>query len=587
MTAQQLPPKTNNLYRRLLSYAFEYRGFFIVSIIGFALFAGMEAIMAMLVEFFLNNLEGRETDSLNFIPKSITTSLYFVPAALVLLAALRGVGAFLGNFYMGRVGLGVVNDLRKQIFGHMIFLPQRFYDEKNSGELVSLIIYNIEQVTGSVTRAVKILFQDGMQVIVFLIFLLYMNWQLTITFIAVTPILAALIYLASRYFRRVSRRIQLTVGRVTHIATESFQSIKLVKSYNGEKYENRRFKEATDENLRFGIKFERVSALQTPILHIVIASALATLFLLVLFFWEDTSAKAVVFVTLAGRIAKPFRQLSTINSVIQRGLAAAETIFETLDIPAAENRGSKTLVNTKGAIALNNISFHYQQDQLALKQLDLAIAPGETIALVGASGSGKSTIVNLLLRFYEPQQGKITIDGNDIRELSLSSLRDNIALVNQQTILFNDSVLANIAYGSDNIDRERVIEAAKNAYAEHFINELEHGFDTEVGEDGDRLSGGQRQRIAIARALYKDAPILILDEATSALDNESEKQIQKALENLKQGRTTLIIAHRLSTIENADKIVVLDRGEVVEAGTHQQLLQAKGYYAKLHSSQRE
>ena len=585
MTVQH--PSKTNLYRRLLSYAFRYRGYFLLSIIGFALFAGMEATMAMLVEFFLNNLEGRETDSLTFIPKNITTSLYFVPAALIVLAVIRGLGAFLGNFYMSRVGLGVVNDLRKQIFSHLILLPQRFFDEKNTGELVSLIIYNIEQVTGSVTRAVKILFQDGMQVIAFMTVLLYLNWRLTISFIAVIPLLAGLIYFASRYFRRVSRHIQMAVGRVTHIATESIQGIKLVKSYNGEKYENQRFEKATDENLRFGIKFERVSALQTPVLHVVIACALATLFLLVLLFWEDTSAKAVVFVSVAGMIAKPFRQLSTINSVIQRGLAAAETIFETLDLPLAKDTGTTPLMNPTGAIGFEQLGFSYTEGTSAINALNLTINPGETVALVGASGSGKSTLVNLLLRFYDPQHGRITIDGTDIRDFTLNSLRANIALVNQQTILFNDSVLATIGYGCDLdlLDQECALRAADNAYATHFIDELEKGFATEVGEDGDRLSGGQRQRIAIARALYKNAPILILDEATSALDNESEKKIQKALDNLKKGRTTLIIAHRLSTIENADKIVVLNKGDVVEAGTHSELLAQNGHYAKLHSSQ--
>jgi lipid A export permease/ATP-binding protein MsbA len=575
------------LYRRLLGYAFQYRRYFIISIVGFALFAGTQALMAMILEFFLNNLENRPTNTFGFIPREITSALYFVPVSIIILAVFRGIGGFLGNFYMSRVGLGVVNDLRKSVFSHMMGLTQRYYDEKNSGELVSLIIYNIEQVTGSVTRAAKILFQDGFQVIAFLSVLLYLNWQLTLVFIAVIPLLGGLIYLASRYFRRVSRSIQLAVGKVTHIATESFQGIKLVKSFNGEPFEKKRFNSATDENLRFGIKFERVHAAQTPVLHFVIAGALAVLFLLVLLFWDDTAARAVMFVSVAGGIAKPARQLTSINSVIQRGLAAAETIFDTLDMPLAEDTGRKQLNAPKGEISFNAVSFSYQPEQTALKSLNLQIRPGETVALVGASGSGKSTIVNLLLRFYDPQHGSITIDGVDIRELSLHNLRNNIALVNQQTILFNDSVVANIAYGCEDqtVCRETAIDAAKNANADHFITQLEQGYDTKVGESGDRLSGGQRQRLAIARALYKDAPILILDEATSALDNESEKQIQKALENLTRGRTTLVIAHRLTTIENADKIVVLEQGEVLEAGTHDELLKNNGPYARLHSSQ--
>ncbi|WP_028885721.1 lipid A export permease/ATP-binding protein MsbA [Teredinibacter turnerae] len=585
-----LPDAHNTqLYRRLLRFAYRYRNYFIVSLIGFAVFAGMEASMAMTAEFFLDRLEKRETESFKFIPREITNSLYFVPSAIIFLAVIRGIGAYLGNFYMSRVGLGVVNDLRKQVFSHMLNLPQKFYDDKNSGELVSLIIYNIEQVTGSVTRAVKSLFQDGMQVIAYLTVLLYFNWKLTLVFIAVIPLLAGLIYLASRYFRRVSRKIQHAVGRVTHIATETFQGIKLVKSYNGENYENRRFHQASDENLHFGTKFERVNAAQTPVLHIVIAFALATLFLLVLIFWDDTASRAVVFASVAGMIAKPFRNLSSINSIIQRGLAAAETIFSTLDLPSATDTGSKQLGAVKGEIAFNQVNFSYQPEQPALRSLSLKIEPGQTVALVGASGSGKTTIASLLLRFYDPQQGSITIDGQDINSVSLKNLRDNIALVNQQTILFNDSVLANIAYGCDKseIDLAAAETAARNAYAEHFIRDLDKGIYTDVGEAGDRLSGGQRQRIAIARALYKNAPILILDEATSALDNESEKQIQLALENLKEGRTTLVIAHRLSTIENADKIVVLDKGEVVEMGDHKSLLAQQGHYAKLHQSQHQ
>ncbi len=582
--------RSSRLYRRLLAYALNYKLFFAISIAGFALFAGMEAMLAMTLEFFINTLEDKPTDKFDFLPVALTTSILFVPVAVVVLSILRGAGSFLGNFYMGRLGLGVVNDLRKQVFGHMIYLPQGFYDKKNSGELVSLIIYNIEQVTGSVTNAVRTLIRDGFSLIAYLILLFYYNWKLTLVFFLVAPVLASLIYVASKYFRRVSRKIQTAFGKVTHIATESFQGIKLVKSYGGERYEKKRFNEAADENLRFSTKFERVSALQTPILHIVIATSLGILFFLVLLFWKGTAAEAVVYVSVAGLIAKPFRQLSQVNSIIQRGLAAAETIFTTLDYPLELDSGNREIRGIKGKITFNGVNFSYggsDSETVALDNISFTVEPGTTVALVGGSGSGKTTIANLLLRFYDPASGVIAIDDTPIQSLSLTNLRSHIALVNQQTILFNDNVTANIAYGeeSDSIDQDRVIAAAENAYARHFIDSMREGFDTLIGEDGARLSGGQRQRIAIARALYKNAPILILDEATSALDNESEKQIQTALEKLKHNRTTLVIAHRLSTIENADKIIVLDKGKVVETGTHPELLNKGGYYAKLHSAQ--
>lgn len=589
MTDPVTSQKSSRLYRRLLAYALNYKTFFAISILGFALFAGMEAVLAMMLEFFINTLEEKPTDKFNFLPAAITASIFFVPVAVVILSVLRGIGTFLGNFYMGRLGLGVVNDLRKQVFAHMIYLPQNFYDKKNSGELVSLIIYNIEQVTGSVTNAVRTLVRDGFSLIAYLILLFYYNWKLTLVFFAVAPILASLIYIASKYFRRVSRKIQTAFGKVTHIATESFQGIKLVKSYGGEHYEKRRFNQAADENLQFSTKFERVSALQTPVLHVVIASSLGVLFFLVLLFWEDTAAAAVVYVSVAGLIAKPFRQLSQVNSIIQRGLAAAETIFTTLDYPPEPDQGKNVLNNIKGRITFNDVSFAYsgsENEVVALDNISFTVAPGTTVALVGGSGSGKTTIANLLLRFYDPASGVIAVDDTPIQSLSLANLRSHIALVNQQTILFNDNVTANIAYGEENdIDTNKVSAAAQNAYANYFIEGMSEGFDTLIGEDGARLSGGQRQRIAIARALYKDAPILILDEATSALDNESEKQIQTALEKLKRNRTTLVIAHRLSTIENADKIIVLDKGKVVETGTHGELLNKGGYYASLHNAQ--
>lgn len=580
--------KTGTLYLKLLRYCLPYKHFFLISILGFSVFAGMETLLLRTIELFVNTLEGKPTQWVSLLPEHYTQSILFIPATIIVLSVFRGIGAYFGNFYMSRIGLNIVNTLRKEVFNHLIYLPQSFFDKKNSGEIISLIIYNIEQVTGSVTNASKTLFREGLQVIYFLSLMLILNWKLTLVFLFATPVLGSLVYMAGRYFRRMSRKIQIAIGRVTHITNESVQGIRLVKSYRGEPYESERFNQAIHDNLTFGTKFERVSALQTPIMHIVLASALSVIFLLVLLFWPaGNAAGAVLFVTTAGAIAKPFRQLMNINSMIQKGMAAAETIFQTLDLEKENDTGKKLLQNTKGEVIFSNVNFGYKENQKALNNFNLQIKPGQTVALVGQSGSGKSTIANLLLRFYNIDDGDITIDGLSINDITLGSLRSNIALVNQQTILFNDTIEANITYGTPNTIKDEVDihNAADRAYASSFIHDLEGAYHAEVGEDGSKLSGGQRQRIAIARALYKDAPILILDEATSALDNESEKKIQNALETLKHGRTTIIIAHRLSTIENADQIVVLDKGHVVEVGSHIDLLKQNGYYASLHQTQ--
>ena len=578
-------PSSTALYKRLLGYAFKYKSFFVLGTFGFLLFSGMETILIMTVEFFFDALENRTSARLSFLPPEITGQLLFVPSLIVFLAIFRGLGSYMGNFYISRVGLSVVNDLRKEVFSHMVGLPQHYYDKNNSGELVALIIYNIDQVTRSVTDAVKILFRDGLSLLFILGLLIYYNWKLTLVFFAVTPVLAGLVYLASRYFLRISRKIQQAIGMVTHIATESFQGIKLVKSFRGENYEKNRFMHAANENLRFATKFERVKAIQTPVLHIIIAFALATIILLVLLFWNDTPAAAIAYVSAAGLIAKPFRSLTSINSTIQKGIAAAETIFSALDHELETNTGNKLLENPKGKIEFKNAVFSYNETETAIKGLNLVIEPGETIALVGESGSGKSTLANLLLRFYDLSDGEILIDGLPIQEIELGNLRTNIALVNQQAILFHNSIRANIAYGEDlkNATEDEIQAAAENAYATSFIDGMEQGFDSNIGEAGDKLSGGQRQRLTIARALLKNAPILILDEATSALDNDSEKKIQDALDQLKQGRTTIIIAHRLSTIENADKIAVMDKGRLVELGNHASLINKGGHYASLYN----
>lgn len=564
------------LYKRLLTYVRPYRFYFALCFIGFVIMAAMEVAMAQMMEYFVDGLTTRDKQM-----------IIWVPIAVVLARALHGFGAFAGNFFISRVGLGVVNDMRKQLFAHMLALPCSFYDAHNSGQLVSIVTYNIAQVTGSVTNAVKIALRDGFTVLGLLAYLFYVEWRLTVVFLIMAPLLAGLVTIASRYFRRLSRKMQTTMGDITHVTNEALQGYKLVKSYNGQKYESARFDKASDENTRLATKYERVSALQGPIYHLVIAASLGLILFLILLFWQDSAGSAIAYLTAAGMIAKPIRQLSSVNEIIQRGLSASETIFEVLDLPGEQTKdsASKNLEVSRGQVSFQNISFNYG-DKQALRSVNLDIAPGQTVALVGQSGSGKSTLISLLLRFYEPLSGQILIDGQPINEVTLASLRAQIAFVNQQTTLFNDSIAANIAYGNDaELDKTTLIEAAQNANALQFIEQQENGFETSIGEAGDRLSGGQRQRLAVARAIYKDAPILVLDEATSALDNESEKLIQEALETLQEGRTTIVIAHRLSTIESADIIVAMRDGEIIEFGNHQELLAQEGYYASLYDKQ--
>jgi subfamily B ATP-binding cassette protein MsbA len=567
-----------SVYWRLLSYTGKYWFFFLISLLGFAAYAATQVALAHMMKYFVDGLEGKDA-----------ALIYLVPVAVVVISLVRGAGFFAGNYYLARVSLGVVNDLRKQMFDHMLVLPSAFHDRKNSGELVSMITYNVNQVSAAASQAIKILFREGFTVVGFLVYLLWQNWQLTMAFVLVAPVLGALVAYASKLFRRLSEKMQSTMGQVTHVSNEAIQGYRLVRSYGGEHYEQRRFHQASDENTRQGLKFSKVQAIQTPVLQSIVALALAAIMFFVLYLASTTAATAgdlVAYVVAAGMIAKPIRNLSEVNATIQRGLAAAESIFMLLDEAVEVQSGSREIERASGRIEFCNVSFGYQPDERVLHDINLVIEPGETVAIVGRSGSGKSTLASLLLRFYECSSGTIQLDGSDIGELKIDCLRRQIALVNQQVTLFNDTIANNIAYGQlASVDAGALEDAAEKAQALDFIRQQPGGFDAIVGEDGTRLSGGQRQRIAIARALLKDAPVLVLDEATSALDTESERNIQGALEAVMAGRTTIVIAHRLSTVEKADRIVVMDQGVIVEQGSHSELMAKAGQYAKLYAMQ--
>jgi len=562
-------------YKRLLSYLKPYRVQFGISIIGFLVYSLTQASFGYIIEKFIAAL--REPSQ---------TSLYFVPILVVVLAAARGISFFFGNYAMSQVSLGIINDLRKGVFQKMLYLPSQYYDSRNSAELVSLITFNINQVSNSASTAVKTIFREGFTVLALLAYLFYQNWKLTAIFLLVAPFMAGIVALASRQFSKLSKRMQTSMGDLAHITNESVTGYRLVRGYGGEEYESRRFNQASDRNNKQGTRFNFIHSMQTPVLQFILSVALALVMLLVLMI-EGSPEEHVAYIVMAGLLARPIRALTQISGQIQKGVIAAQSVFDVIDSPSETDTGEYSVTRARGELLVDNMSFRYNLlGPDVLRDINLHIPAGKTVALVGRSGSGKTTLAALISRFYEPTAGNIKLDGVALSEYQQSNLRKQVALVSQNITLFNCTVAENIAYGHlAGASIEEIREAARAAYALEFIEQLPEGFATIIGEDGTRLSGGQRQRLAIARALLKDAPVLILDEATSALDTESERKIQAALTELMKNRTTLVIAHRLSTIENADVIVVMDNGEVVEQGNHTELLARGGLYAGLHSTQ--
>ncbi|UCH52670.1 MAG: lipid A export permease/ATP-binding protein MsbA [Pseudomonadota bacterium] len=565
------------LYRRLLGYALPYKAMFLVGVVGMVLMAATAGTFTALMKPLIDDgFVGRDAAAIRYLP-----------FAIVGVFLMRGFANVLAEYGMSWVSQRVMFDLRNAIFQRLVALPTSFYEHNTTGKLISKIIFNVGQMAGIVTSTVLTLITDSLTVIVLFGWMLYLNWKLTLLFVVLLPITTAMLRYMSKRFRKTSHEIQASMGEISQVTQEAAEGQRVVKAYRGEAVALHAFAAANDRSRRQVMRKVAVSAIGMGLLQLVGAIGLAVVIYLALATGQISAGGFASYVSAAIWMMGPTRRLAKVNEQIQTGLAAAHSAFELLDEPIEDDSGTRELKQVRGDVEYQNVSYRYPgTDQEALRNVSFSIKAGQLVALVGASGSGKTTCASLLPRFYRVEQGALLLDDVNVNELKLANLRDQIALVGQEAILFDDTLRNNIAYGTRApIDEARLQDAVRAAYVLEFAERLPDGLDTRVGERGSRLSGGQRQRVAIARALYKNAPILILDEATSALDTESERFVQSAMQQLMKGRSTLVIAHRLSTVEHADRIVVLAQGQVVETGTHAELLARDGVYAGLYRSQ--
>jgi subfamily B ATP-binding cassette protein MsbA len=556
-------------------------------------------LLADLTQFLLDSLGGEQMLSLGFVAqasqwvwpagdKSATDyARVAIPIAAVVLSLGRALGFFAGSYFMNKVARSVVHTVRTELFNALVRAPKAHLDQFSTGELLSKVTFNVEQVSGAASDALKTLLREGLTIIALVAYMLYLNWELTAVFFVVAPAIGLVVHIVGKHFRRYSRRIQESMGSVTEVTAESLAGLDDIRIYGATEQVTARFESASAFNKQQSLKLAFVQAASTPIMQTLLALALGALFWFALdptVLREFSAGSLVAFITAAAQLGKPIRTLSSIQSIVQRGLAAAEDIFQQLDVPAEEDDGKFKPADVKGAVEFRDIDFRYPGAQInSLSNVGFKVDAGQTVAVVGRSGSGKSTLVKLLARFYLPTSGVVLLDGRNIQDLDLGHYREQLGFVPQNITLFSDSVAANIALGSmEGRSPEDIIVAAERAQADKFVDDLEHGYDTLIGDQGLGLSGGQQQRIAIARALLKQAPVLILDEATSALDTESEALIQSALDASREGRTTFVVAHRLSTIESADTVLLMDEGRVIAQGSHAHLLDTEPLYRGLH-----
>lgn len=578
--------ESKQLYLRLLRTLKPYWLLFTIGIVSTVILAMTQPAIAAMMKPLLDGA---------FVEKN-QDFIFWMPIVLVALFSLRGLASFASSMALAWVSSKIVMDFRVKMFDRVLSLPTEYFDNNPVGKIISKFTNDVTQVTASATMVLITMVRDSVQVIGLVAWMLYIDWKLSLLLFALIPIIAVVVFFIGKRLRVLNKYLQNSFGDLNHVLGESIRGQKEVKIFGGQNYEKKRLYDTANWVRRYQMKLQGASALSVPIVEIVSAFLMGLIVYLSTHRIEAnqmTVGSFMSFIAALGLLLTPIRRLTKVNEPLQRSLAAAESVFGLIDmkgeIDNVEKKSNAPIDVFQGHIQFNNISFQYATaKKAAIKQLTLEIKPNQTIAFVGASGSGKTTLAHLLPRLYDINKGSILIDGNNIAEIPLSTLRHNIALVSQDVTLFNDTVTANITYGrSGEINQDELMKAVRAANTESFINEMPEGMLTELGEGGVRLSGGQRQRLAIARALYKDVPILILDEATSALDNESEKLVQIALENLKKNRTTIMIAHRLSTIENADQIVVMEQGEIVEMGTHHELLAQQGHYTNLYQTQYE
>ncbi|MCJ8321817.1 MAG: lipid A export permease/ATP-binding protein MsbA [Colwellia sp.] len=562
-----------------MTFAKPYQSAFIAAIIGMIAYASIDAYVFSMLQPLID--EGFGDEGSNF--------LKWAPLFIIVMFVLRGTAHFVGNYCLAWVGNNVVADLRQKLFEHIMSMSVSFHDKESTGSLIAKLTYDSEQVLNATSKALITLVQQGAFVVGLLIVMFYNSWQLSLIFLVITPIIAVVVVFVSGRFRKISKNIQGAMGQVNSAAEQVFNAHKVVLAFGGKQGEFDRFKKINKHNRQQRMKMVGTKAVSVPLIQIIASFALAVVLYVANLESMQESLSAGSFTTVLMTMAmllRPLKLLTTVNGEFQTGMAAAISIFDVLDQKIEKDEGTLILKVPKGELAFENVTFSYAgKEQAVLENISFSVSPGETLALVGRSGSGKSTASSLFLRFYDADSGEVRVDGIDVKKYQLSSLRQQFAYVSQQVVLFNDTIANNIAYGKPKASRDEIIIAAKNAHVMEFVDNMPEGLDTNIGENGAMLSGGQRQRIAIARALLCDAPFLILDEATSALDTESERHIQDALQVLQQNRTCIVIAHRLSTIENADKIIVMEKGKILEQGDHQSLLAEKGAYAQLHNFQ--